>query len=375
MGLRKVTDRRDAPYLVGISTLLAIAGCGSSGASNHNSTGTSMDGGGGTGSAGGGGTGGGGGGSVMLSDCVSADTKPCSTFAYPLEDGGTQPVQLGPYGAQMDVNVGVGFENTVAAGDMSPGTCQVFAASFGEPPEITNMLLKTSMNGITINFSLYTVYRPANWPTTGPVPVITWGNGTCAQPEGYGALLRYVASHGYFVVAANSRFVAGGAPMLKALDFAGAANMDPSSPYYQKLDMTKVGAMGHSQGSGATASAASDSRILDVILFNGGTNAAKPYVAVSGDMDIGGQTPSTMASAINAAPKAAWVYYHHPAGVGGLRGHLVLMLTPERVEEWTVAWWDMVLKSDASARDWFVGGNCKLCNQTADFEYGEHGLD
>jgi hypothetical protein len=278
----------------------------------------------------------------------------------------------------MDPNVGTGFENSVSPNDSSPTFCQGFAAIFGEDPMLTAKLLNTSQNGLTLDFSLYTVYRPATWPSD-KVPIITWGNGTCAQPEGYGALLRYVASHGYFVIAANSRQVASGVEMRHALDFAAAANGDPTSPYYQKLDTTKIGAMGHSQGSGATATASSDSRILDVILFNGGTNASKPYVAVSGDMDIGGQTPASMASAINGAPKAAWVYYHNPAGIGMIRGHLVLMMTPQRLEDWTVAWWDMTLKGDTSVRDWFVGTNCKLCGHLSDsansYEYGEHGLD
>jgi hypothetical protein len=284
-------------------------------------------------------------------------------------------IQLGPYGAQMDPNVGTGFENTVSANDSSPAFCQGFASIFGEDPALTAKLLNTSQNGLTLNFALYTVYRPANWPSAA-VPIITWGNGTCAQPEGYGALLRYVASYGYFVVAANSRQVGSGTEIRHALDFAIAANADPSSPYYQKLDATKIGAMGHSQGGGGTAAASSDSRILDVILFNAlnGTSS-KPYVAVSGDKDVTTTTPQAMASAANAAAKAAWIYYHNPVGMGNIRGHLVLMLSPERVEGWTVAWWDMVLKGDTASRDWFVGTSCKLCNQASDFEFGEHGLD
>jgi hypothetical protein len=333
------------------------------------------------------GGGGGGGAPVTLGDCVSADTKPCGTFAYPLEDGGTQPIKLGPYGAQADVNVGQGFEGTLQASDQPPqpsGTCQLFASSFGEPADITNLLLKTTMNGITIDFSLYSAYRPANWPSN-PVPVITWGNGTCAQPEGYGALLRYVASYGYFVIAANSRSVGsrnsdGSEPMLKALDFAAAANADPSSPYYKKLDMSKVGAMGHSQGGGATVTAAMDPRIDTVFIFNGGLSAVKPFVAVSGDQDIIGTNPSGMASAVNGASvPGAWFYYHHPVGVGGLRGHLVLMLTPERVEDQATSWFEMQFRSDATARAKFVGSSCGFCghgmDSTNSYEYGEHGLD
>ena len=121
-----------------------------------------------------------------------------------VRDATGQTLQLGPYGAQMDVNVGTGFKNAIQSGDM-PGqesTCQSFVNLFGEDPKLGMKLLQTTTNGVTIDFSLYSVYRPAVWPE-GKVPVITWGNGTCAQPEGYGALLRYVASFGYFVVAAE----------------------------------------------------------------------------------------------------------------------------------------------------------------------------
>ena len=191
---------------------------------------------------------------------------------------------------------------------------------FSEPSNLTAQLLQTTVNGVTVNYALYSAYQPANWPST-PVPVITWGNGTCAQPEGYGALLRYVASYGYFVIAANDVQVGttnsdGSQPMLKALDYAAAANMDSTSPFYQKLDMTKVGAMGHSQGGAATATASSDSRIKYVIDFNANDSGiAKPYLAVSGDMDITGFTVSGMMTAIDAATEpAAYLYYHDPVG-------------------------------------------------------------
>lgn len=257
-------------------------GSGSSGATGGSSSGTgagtssggptSSSSGGDAGTSGGTGTAEGGSG-VALVNCMPASTSPCGSYSGPEEDGGTYTLQLGPYGAQLDVNVGTGFENTVTASSQ-PGSsdCASFASLFSEPSNLTAQLLQTTVNGVTVNYALYSAYQPANWPST-PVPVITWGNGTCAQPEGYGALLRYVASYGYFVIAANDVQVGtansdGTQPMLKALDYAAAANMDSTSPFYQKLDMTKVGAMGHSQGGGATATASSDSRIKYVIDFN-----------------------------------------------------------------------------------------------------------
>jgi hypothetical protein len=312
---------------------------------------------------------------VALGACEVAALTPCGSFTTPT---GTH-IDLGPYGAQMDVNVGQGFENEIQSGDM-PGNeiiCQFFAGVFQEDQKLTDRLLDTSQDGITLDFSLYTVYRPAIWPDA-KLPVITWGNGTCAQPEGYGALLRYVASYGYFVVAANSRWVQSGtpAPMLHALDFAAAANADPSSPYYQKLDLDHVGAMGHSQGGAATISASSDSRVKDVIVFNGGdTGVSKPYLAISGDMDVVSTTPADMASDIDAASvPAAWLYEHDPAGMGPLRGHLVLMLSPDRLTSVTVAWWEMMFHDDSASRALFVGPSCGLCTSSSEYEYGEHGL-
>jgi hypothetical protein len=323
-------------------------------------------------------------------NCKVADITPCSSFTTITGD----TIQLGPYGAQMDVNVGKGFENALQSGDMLPqnaGTCQTFAGIFNQTADLTSQLLTTSMNGITIDFTLYSVYRPAVWPSA-PVPVITWGNGTCAQPEGYGALLRYVASFGYFIVAPNMRWVSSDAPppMTHALDYAAAANKDSSSPYYGKLDTTKVGAMGHSQGGQATASAAnSDSRILYAIDFNAvDTGIKKPYLAVSGDKDITNWTASQMSSDIDgnafqpATEPAAYLFYHHPEdtnpdGGGVDTGHLVLMLQPQRVMGPTKDWWEMWFRNSATARAQFIGSGCGLCTSPPapnDFDYGHNGL-
>jgi len=315
------------------------------------------------------------GGAGAPGECVAGDNKPCTSFTTPT---GTK-IPLGEYGAIMDFNVGKGFENVVQSGDQPNSTmCTLFSAIFGEDPKLTTQLLETNRNGMTLDFALYTVYRPANWKAGETYPVITWGNGTCAQPEGYGALLRYVASAGYVVIAANSRWVGAGspAPMLRALDFAAAANADPASPYYQKLDLTKVGAMGHSQGGGATVTASADPRVLSVIIFNSATrDVAKPYLVSSGDADIASFTAESMAAGVAAsAVPAAGLYYHNPAGMGAIKGHLVLMLTPDRVIGSTLAWWQMTLRKDPASREWFDGPSCKLCNQAADFEFSQHML-
>jgi hypothetical protein len=311
--------------------------------------------------------------------CVSGDTKACTTFTTPT--GVT--LTLGPYGAQMDPNVGTGFENAIQSGDGpdSGAVCEAFADIFKQSASLTAQLLNTTQDGISLNFAIYTVYRPATWPS-GPVPVLTWGNGTCAQPEGYGALLRYIASYGFFVVAANSREVGSGSPppMLRALDYAAAANADSTSPYYQKLDLTRVGAMGHSQGGMATVTAATDPRVLDAIIFNAEDSCTKPFLAISGAEDITGFTPSGMASAVASAPApGAWIYYYDPIGTGpggsgNLDGHLVLMTEPNRVAPPAADWWQMVFQNSTTATSEFVGSTCGLCDDAGDNQFGEVGL-
>jgi len=300
-----------------------------------------------------------------LGKCETGSTKPCGTFVT----RAGKEIPLGKYGAVMEPNVGVGFENTVSSSDNTT-SCTLFSSLFGQDREATAELL--DLKGLKL--PLYTVYRPANWVEGEQLPIVSWGNGTCAQPEGYGALLRYVASQGFFVVAPNSRYVGSGNEQKRAIDFALKANADPASPYYQKLDPTKIAAMGHSQGSMGTIAAASDARIKTVILFNGGTSASKPFFGVSGDRDVGSPTPSTYSTAVNRAAKAAYIFFHMVPGTGNSDGHLTLMTQPERVIEPTVAWLKLLLLDDADSKDWFVGTSCKLCGHPADYDFGQKGL-
>ena len=56
--------------------------------------------------------------------CQSHERMGCRSFTSPT---GKQ-LELGPYGAAMDVNVGQGFENTVSASD-NEASCRAFASN------------------------------------------------------------------------------------------------------------------------------------------------------------------------------------------------------------------------------------------------------
>jgi hypothetical protein len=101
-----------------------------------------------------------------------------------------------------------------------------------------------------------TIFRPVELKPGSRV--ILWGNGTGTQPVSYQALLHQLASYGFVVGAANSPNARTGAEMLGCLDYLTAENAREGSPYMGKLDLTKVGATGHSQGGGGALMAGRD---------------------------------------------------------------------------------------------------------------------
>jgi hypothetical protein len=297
-------------------------------------------------------------------------------LTIPLTGGGTygpKTIQGGPYGQKIDWNEGAGTAYVNPVNVAEPVCLSVGIDSFNEPSEVTADLKNTR----GLDYSLYTIFRPACMKDGETYPVITWANGTCGLTHGYATLLGTLASHGFVVVASNSTWTAT-APtnqvQLRALDYAAALNGDASSPLYNRLNLDQIGAMGHSQGAAATGAADGDPRVKSVIFWNSGTSNEKPFLNVSGERDIGTVTPATMASGVNAATQpGAWVYHHQVLQTGGtFTGHLVLMMQPERVSDMTVAWWKWQLKGDQQAKDMFVGPNCGLCNRGAEFEFGHN---
>lgn len=303
----------------------------------------------------------------------AAKCKATEFIPIPLTGGGTygpKTVTGGPYGGKIDWNEGAGtpFVNPVNGAEpiCLPGGIDTFR----EPASVTADLKNTR----GLDYALYTIFRPACMKAGEKYPLITWANGTCGLTHGYSVLLSALASYGYVVVASNSTWTntsPTNGVQKRALDYAESLNADQNHPLYQRLDLTKIGAMGHSQGAAATVNVASDARVKSLILWNTGTSNAKPFLNVSGDRDIGGSVSSITSSTNGASQPGAWVWYHQVLQTGGTStGHLVLMEQPERVVDLCVGWWDFQLKGSATAKAMFVGSNCGLCNKDAEFEYG-----
>jgi hypothetical protein len=398
---------KPATSFMSVLTLAAVlVGCSSSDEEGRNADGTgggspgSGGSGGVTGGSGGvtGGTGGatGGAGGGPFEACLASLTPLCRSaemntaermemvckdtefIPIPLTSGGTYgpvAIQGGPYGAKIEWNEGQGTDFVNPVNALEPVCLPTGIDTFNEPASVTDDLKNTR----DLDYSLYTIFRPACMKDGETYPVITWANGTCGLTHGYAVLLATVASHGFVIVASNSTWT-NTAPtngvQVRALDYAEALNADANSVFYQKLALDKIGAMGHSQGAAATGTADNDARVKAAIYWNSGTSDQKPFLNVSADRDVGGNTLSSVQSSTNAATQpGAWLWHHQVLETGGSStGHLVLMEQPDRVWELTVAWWKWQLNGDQTAGGMFLGDSCGLCNRAAEFEYGRNSL-
>lgn len=138
----------------------------------------------------------------------------------------------------------------------------------------------------------YTIYRPANLDYAvkqcGPLPLLLFANGGCSfSSEYFEKFLTEIASHGYIVAAVGSFKELSSSEiqslgmtdteyMVHAMDVMESLNADPSSLFYNKVDMKHIAASGQSCGGGQALSGSVDPRITTTIALNSGYVGHKP---------------------------------------------------------------------------------------------------
>jgi len=208
----------------------------------------------------------------------------------------------------------------------------------------------------------HTYYWPTNLGTQNRKhPVILWGNGTFVNPSHYDAYLRHFASMGFIVAAANTTNTGSGREMLAGLDNLTRFNSDPASPFYNKVDLTRVGATGHSQGGGGSIQAGADPRVDTVVLQEpgGGTDANLHGTAFY----MSGTADTTVPSAY---VKSKYDSVTIPAAYGDLAGatHVSPLVNGNEFRGPVTAWFRWQLMGDTKARDQFIGP-CAYCSSPA----------
>jgi hypothetical protein len=213
----------------------------------------------------------------------------------------------------------------------------------------------------------FTLFRPKDLGPGGLChPVITWGNGTGSTPSVYKSLLSLFASHGFVVIASNSKNVAQGdpKPMLVGVTWVLEQNDDPSSELYHHLDPTHIGATGHSQGAMATSQAAGDSHITTNVPIEGAMvqrNLHGPAMFFCGGMDdvVGCDGAQSALNAVTTLPAMYAEYLSVDHGSWLSFGN-----KPSAVYAAVTAWMRVHLMGDDSLRSWFYGASCKLCTDS-----------
>lgn len=94
---------------------------------------------------------------------------------------------------------------------------------------------------------LYKIYHPRE--LTSGHPIIVWGNGSHALPEDYDGLLTHLSTWGFVVIDTYSSTTGTGAELVAAAQYMVEQNSTAGSIFHGRLDPTRVGVAGHSQGS------------------------------------------------------------------------------------------------------------------------------
>ena len=261
----------------------------------------------------------------------------CTTGTWPTAD----PSKTGPFVVQTDNNVGP------QAGEVDDA---------GVAPQ-------------------FTMFRPKDMAQGGLChPVVTWGNGTGANPSMYKSLLGNLASHGFVVIASNSPNVSKGtpAPMIAGVTWVIDQNADPTSVLYQRIDTTHIGATGHSQGGFATTTAGADNHITTIapicgamaqknlhgpaILFCGGQDTTVPCDTSVKPAFTGITNQPAILADYLTADHGSWMTFSFGTST-------TVTLSP--METAVVAWMRVQLMGDTSLRSMFYGADCTLCQDSA----------
>lgn len=110
------------------------------------------------------------------------------------------------------------------------------------PSEVTTQDIQDSSGK-----KLYKIYHPKE--LTSGHPIIVWGNGSHALPPDYDGLLTHLATWGFVVINTYSSSTGTGAELVAAAQYMAEQNNTSSSTFHGRLDPTRLGVAGHSQGS------------------------------------------------------------------------------------------------------------------------------
>ncbi len=220
-----------------------------------------------------------------------------------------------------------------------------------------------SGNGIqkaTYNTSsrMYIVYYPSDLLShNATFPIISWANGTACPPSLYDGLLREIAAAGFIVVASDETMAADGTAQIEAIDFVISENSNKASALCNKVNKSKIGVIGHSQGGRSAVNAgAADNRITCVISLAGSNyvqeaqKLSKPVLFMAGTKDKVVDANKWLVTAYNAVSG--------PAVYASLNGaiHTTCCSDPTAYSAYVIDWFNAWFYDDGNLKAMFKDG-------------------
>lgn len=299
------------------------------------------------------------------------------------QDAASPPVDLTPDASAPVTPVDAGSDNAPDTGAPDTGIPDTDPLDSGAPvdegpqtgpfPPVSDLSAVGPYKSRTINRTgpngNYTLYAPEQLAPDGAKnPIVTWGNGGATTPSWY-SLLPHLATHGFVVIASNTTPLPGsemtlGQEMKAGVDWLIAENGRSGSDFHDKLDTTKIAAMGYSMGSLATFTIVGDPRLTTTLHISGGNmgNGAErvkalhaPAAFLCGENDIAYPNCNTDWEALTTQE----VFY----GVFKGGDHLGVLFDPHaaRIRAASTGWLRWMLMGDRTLKAMFVGSDCGLC--------------
>src|SRR6188474_2322890 len=236
----------------------------------------------------------------------------------------------------------------------------------------------------------HTIYRPVNLGS-GKHGVLVWGEGGCAKngltfPE----FLTELASHGFVIIAdgppvenagrgapgagaggpgRGGAAMTDGTALLQAIDWIAKESNDKSSRFYQKVDTSRVAAMGMSCGGLMSYNVSADPRIATVGIWNSGLMQPdeKIFAGIHSSVIIitGGESDIAYANGkrdFETLRAQVPVFYGVYPSVG--HGGTYNEDNGGAFGVVAVAWlkWQLMNDTTDKGKAYFVGSSCTLCS-------------
>ena len=230
-----------------------------------------------------------------------------------------------------------------------------------KPSKQLNLAIKTESNKGPRG--AFTVFRPEK---KGDYPVLFWANATMAPSRAYASLHKFVAKHGFVVVAGASVTTGKGEEMIAGMNW-----ITEDGDYDSYVDKNKIGVFGHSQGAATSVVvAAKFPRLVKAMVSiqpdcNFWVQACTESPVSADSLIIaGGSDPLVPHGTVKSKVYEKASGYKVFAKVENLDHISWMMKGAEVFGKAIVAWFEGSLKGIDSSKEALSPAGCRVCKDT-----------